>query len=271
MKKSKSKFIVIIGLGVLSLIFMFPFFWMILSSFKPISEVSSLPPQLFSEGMNFDAYIRLFDAWDFLLYFKNTIILVVFAFFGIILSAMTGYGFAKFKFRSRETLFILVLATMMIPAQVNMIPNFVFISKLGLANTFAAMALPGLVGGYSIFLFKQFMTTIPDEVLEAARIEGLGEVKIFFKIVLPMSRPILAIQAILAFIGSWNAFLWPLIVAQDPSKYTLSLGLSLTQGQNSSDIPMQMAGATVMVIPVLIVFFMLQKYILDGYNISGIK
>lgn len=270
-KLNLQEIITIIVLTIMSLIFIFPFIWMILSSFKPVTEVSAIPPQFFSDGMGIDSYFRLFDAWNFLLYFKNTIILVAYAFFGLILSAMAGYGFAKFDFNHKKKLFILVLATMMIPSQVNMIPNFVFLSKIGLSNTFLAMALPTLVGGFSIFLFRQFMQTIPDEIIEAARVEGLSEIKIFFKIILPMSKPILAIQAILAFIGSWNAFLWPLIVAQDQSKYTLSLGLSLTQGQNASDIPLQMAGATIMVIPVLIVFIIFQKYILDGYTISGIK
>lgn len=272
MKKSKLTYsIVLVVLIVLSILFLFPFIWMILTSLKQNVDATAIPPRLFSENMDFSAYKRLFEVWPFFLYLRNTLILVLYAFAGIILSAMAGYGFAKYNFKHKNLLFVAVLATMMIPSQVNMIPNFVILTKIGLSNTFLAMALPGLVGGFSIFLFRQFMQTIPDEVLEAARIEGLSEAKIFFKVVLPMSKPILSIQAILTFIGSWNSFLWPLIVAQSPDKYTLSLGLSLTQTENGSDVAMMMAGATVMVIPVLIVFFIFQKYILDGYNISGIK
>lgn len=271
MKNKKQNIIVIIVLTLGSLLMLFPFFWMISTSLKTIGEANAYPPTLIPEEVTFDAYKRLFDAMPFFLYLKNTLILVVFAFFGLLLSAMAGYAFAKYDFRFKGPLFVFVLATMMIPYQVIMIPNFLTISQMGLVDTFLGMALPSLVSGFAIFLFRQFMSSIPDEIIEAARMEGLSEVKIFFKVILPMSKPILAIQSILVFIGSWNSFLWPLIVAQSQDKYTLSIGLSLMQGQNTSDIPVQMAGATLMLIPILIVFIIFQKYILDSYNLSGIK
>ncbi len=271
MKKKHQSLIVIIVLSLGSIVMMFPFLWMVLTSFKTIGESVQIPPTLIPNDFSFDAYSRLFEAMPFFLYLKNTLILVIYAFFGLLLIAMTGYGFAKYDFKGKEILFILVLATMMIPYQVIMIPNFLTINQFGLVDTFLGMALPSLVTGFGIFLFRQFMSAIPDEVIEAARIEGLGEFKIFFKIILPMSKPIIAIQSILVFIGSWNSFLWPLIVAQTKDKYTLSIGLSLMQGQNTADIPVQMAGATLMLIPILVVFFFFQKYILDSYNLSGIK
>lgn len=271
MDNKKSSKIVVIVLILGSIIMMFPFFWMLSTSFKTVGEANQIPPTLIPNEFTFDAYGRLFEAMPFFLYLRNTLILVVYAMFGLILSAMAGYGFAKYNFKHKEVLFVLVLGTMMIPYQVIMIPNFLMLNQVGLVNTFLGMALPSLVSAFAIFLFRQFMTSIPDEIIEAARMEGLGEIKIFFKIVLPMSKPILSIQAILVFIASWNSFLWPLIVAQSQDKYTLSIGLSLMQGQNTSDIPVQMAGATLMLIPILIVFFVLQKYIIEGYNTSGIK
>ncbi len=268
-KKLKVVIILILLLGALTMVF--PLYWMISTSFKGLSVANQIPPTMWVKDFSFDAYQRLFEKMPFVLYLRNTLIIVIISFFGLILSAAAGYGFAKYEFKRKEIYFMIVLATMMIPYQVTMIPNFLLINKLGLVNTFAGIALPGLVSGFTIFLFRQFMSTIPDEIIEAARVEGLSEIKIFLKIILPMSRPIIAIQSILVFIGSWNSFLWPLIVAQSQDKYTLSIGLSLLQGQNTADVPLQMAGATLMIIPIIIVFILLQKYILDGYNMSGIK
>jgi multiple sugar transport system permease protein len=142
---------------------------------------------------------------------------------------------------------------------------------MGLTNTLIGIALPGMVAGFSVFLFKQFMTTIPDEILEAARLEGASEFYIFFKIVIPMSKPILSVQAILTFIGAWNSFLWPLIMANEESLYTLSVGLSLLKGQNTASYGLQMAGSALMIVPIVIIFSIFQKHIIDGYSLSGMK
>ncbi len=267
----KTKIIVIIFLLLGAIAMVFPLYWMITTSFKSLAEANQVPPTLLIQDFNLEAYKRLFEKMPFLLYLKNTLFIVLLSFGGLFLSAAAGYGFAKYEFKRKEVYFVIVLATMMIPYQVTMIPNFLLINKLGLVDTFAGIVLPSLVSGFTIFLFRQFMQSIPDEIIEAARVEGLSEIQIFLKIVLPMSKPIFAIQSILVFIGSWNSFLWPLIVAQSQDHYTLSIGLSLLQGQNTADVPLQMAGATIMIIPILIVFFTLQKYILDGYNMSGIK
>ncbi|MGL4589267.1 MAG: carbohydrate ABC transporter permease [Mycoplasmatales bacterium] len=261
--------IILLSLG--TIVMVFPLVWMVATTFKSPLEAMAMPPTIWAKEFSFDAYIRVFTRMDFLLYLKNTLILVLFQFGGLFISALCGYGFAKYEFKHKNLLFILILATMMIPSQVSMIPNFIIITSFGLANTFLGMALPGLVGGFTIFLFRQFMENLPDEIIEAARIEGMGEFQIFLKVIIPMSKPVIAIQVILAFIGSWNAFLWPLIVAQSADKYPLSVAFALTQGQNTNDVPMQMAGATLMVLPIIVLFIMMQKYILDGYNTSGIK
>ncbi|WP_258535555.1 carbohydrate ABC transporter permease [Bacillus sp. 03113] len=259
--------ILIVG-GVLVSI---PFIWMILSSFKTEKEALNIPPTLFPHKFTFQHYIDLFQKLDFDVYLINTLIIVFFSMIGLVLNTLAGYGFAKYQFRGKEALFIIVLSTLMIPDQVTMIPTYLIVNEMGLTNTLAGIILPGLVSAFSLFLIRQFMTTIPNDLIEAARLDGAGELYIFFKVVLPLSKPILAVQIIFTFIGSWNSFLWPLIIANDDALYTLSVGLSLLKGQYSTGFALQMAGATYMVVPILIIFSIFQKYIVKGFNMTGIK
>jgi multiple sugar transport system permease protein len=271
-KREKSQqWFVGIALAVGGLMVSIPFVWMILSAFKPESEVMQLTPTLFPQEFTIENFHNLFVNMNFGLYLKNTIVIVLWSFFGLFLNAMAGYAFAKFEFKGRNQLFFLVLATMMIPGQVTMIPVYLILNQMGLTNTMAGIVLPGLVGAFGIFLFRQFMTTIPDELLEAARLDGASELRVFWQIVLPMTKPILAVQGILTFIAGWNSFLWPLIIANDESLYTLSVGLSLLKGQYGGNFALQMAGSTFMVVPIVIIFIIFQKHIIDGYTISGMK
>lgn len=248
-----------------------PFFWMIFSSLKPRSESVAYPPSLLPKQPTLENFGELFTELNFSQYLLNTIIVVAIGFIGMLLMAMAGYAFAKFKFRGREPMFLLVLATMMIPAQVTMIPTYLILNSMGLTNTLVGIALPTLVSAFSIFLFRQFMTTIPDEMLEAARIDGASEVRIFVSIVVPVSKPIFAVQIVLTFIAGWNSFLWPLVMANDQSKYTLSVGLALLNQQVSTNPSLQMAGAALMVVPILIVFIIFQRHIVQGFTLSGLK
>jgi multiple sugar transport system permease protein len=248
-----------------------PFIWMILSAFKTESEVMQIPPTLWPNKFTLENFYNLFENMNFALYLKNTLIIVLCSFIGLFLNAMAGYGFAKFKFKGKEKLFYLVLATMMIPGQVTMIPVYLILNQMHLTNTMIGIVLPGLVGAFGIFLFRQFMSTIPDELLEAARLDGASEFRVFMQIVLPICRPILAVQGILTFIAGWNSFLWPLIIANDESLYTLSVALSLLKGQYGGNFALQMAGSTFMVVPIIVVFILFQKYIIEGYTISGLK
>ncbi|MCC3358490.1 carbohydrate ABC transporter permease [Bacillus sp. REN16] len=248
-----------------------PFIWMISSSFKPESEVLQIPPTLIPDNPTLENYINLFESMNFGIYFRNTIIIVFLSFVGLLLNAMAGYGFAKYDFKGKEKLFYIVLATMMIPGQVTMIPVYLLLNEMGLTNTMTGIVLPGLAAAFSIFLFRQFMSTIPTDLIEAARLDGAGELYIFFKLIIPVAKPIFAVQGILTFIGAWNSFLWPLIIANDESLYTLSVGLSLLKGQYGNNFALQMAGATLMVVPIMIVFSFFQKYIVEGFTMSGIK
>ena len=259
----------LLGLG--ALITSFPFIWMVTTSLKPLSESRAYPPTIVPTTISFDSYVRLFTELDFARYLLNTVIVVAIGFGGMLLVAMAGYGFAKFRFPGRNAMFLLVLATMMIPVQVTMIPTYLILNSVGLTNTLLGVALPTLVGGFGLFLTRQFMTTIPDEMLEAARLDGAGEWRILRSIVLPMSQPILAVLGVLTFITGWNSFLWPLVIATDSDNYTLSVGLSLLNKQLTVSPPLQMAGASLMVIPILVVFVILQRHIVQGFALSGLK
>ena len=244
-----SKWIVGIILTVGGFFMVLPFIWMILSSLKTDAEIMQFPPTIWPQEFTLANFKELFLAFNFAVYLKNTLIIVLCSFGGLILNAMAGYGFAKYNFKGKNILFYLVLAT----------------------NTMAGIVLPGLVGAFAIFLFRQFMSTISNELLEAARLDGASEWKIFWKIIMPVSRPVIAVQGILTFIGAWNSFLWPLIMANDEKYYTLSVGLQLLKGQYASNYALQMAGSTFMIIPIIIVFMIFQKYILQGFNVSGLK
>ena len=200
---------IVIGalLGVGALVTAFPFLWMVFASVKPRSESVAYPPQLLPQKPTLEYFVQLFTELDFGRYLLNTVIIVVICMFGLLLMAAAGYGFAKFTFRGRDALFFLVLVTMMIPDQVTMIPSYLILNGVKLTNTLVGIALPMLVSGFAVFLFRQFMATIPTEIVEAARMDGAGEWRIFFRIILPMSRPILAVQIVLTFIAGWNSFL----------------------------------------------------------------
>lgn len=258
-------------LGVMGLLMLLPFVWMILSSFKPESEVAQIPPTLWPHQFTLENFQELFENMRFGVYLRNTLIIVVFSFLGLFLNALAGFAFAKYKFKGRDGLFYLVLATMIIPGQVTMIPVYLILNMMGLTNTMIGIVLPGLVGAFGIFLFRQFMSTIPDELLEATRLDGAGEFRIFVQIALPISKSILAVQGILTFIAGWNSFLWPLIIANDESLYTLSVGLQLLKGQYGGDYALQMAGSAFMVVPIIIIFIIFQKHIIENYSISGMK
>ncbi|EHD1098089.1 TPA: carbohydrate ABC transporter permease [Listeria monocytogenes] len=271
-QKSRGAQIAVITILTVGGFFMIlPFIWMVLSSLKTDAEILKIPPTIWPETFTLDNFTKLFTEMDFAIYLKNTLIIVFFSFFGLFLNAMAGYGFAKFKFKGKNKLFYLVLATMMIPGQVTMIPVYLLLNAAGLTNTMTGIVLPGLVGAFGIFLFRQFMSTISDDLLEAARLDGASEFYIFWRIVIPISHPVLAVQGILTFIAGWNSFLWPLIIANDEKFYTLSVGLQLLKGQYGSNYALQMAGATFMVIPIILIFMTFQKYILKGFNVSGMK
>jgi len=260
-----------LGLAAGALLTAFPFLWMVTTSVKPLNEARTYPPTVLPSTVEWESYRVLFTELDFGRYLVNTVIVVLVGFIGMFLMAAAGYGFAKFRFRGRNAMFLLVLTTLMIPVQVTLIPTYLILNAVGLTNTVVGIAMPTLVSAFGIFLFRQFMETIPTDLLEAARLDGAGEFRIFRSIVLPMSRPILAVMTVLTFIAGWNSFIWPLVIAGEQENYTLSVGLALLNQQVSINPPLQMAGASLMVVPTIIVFIVLQKYVVQGFSMSGIK
>jgi multiple sugar transport system permease protein len=250
-----------------------PFVWMILGSFKTTAELRQLPPTFIPEAPTLENYRELFDRLDFPRYFFNSTIVALAVTLGnLLFCSMVGYALAKLEFPGKRVLLVLILATLMVPAIVTFMPTFVIVSNMGLANTHLGLILPFLVGAFGAFLMRQFMMGIPNELLEAARIDGAGEYRIFFRIVLPLCGPPLATLAILTFLGSWNAFLWPLVVASTEDMYTLPVAIALFSiGQNESDVALQMAGSVVVVAPVILLFFAMQRYVTQSIATTGIK
>ncbi|MFF5296287.1 carbohydrate ABC transporter permease [Paractinoplanes globisporus] len=250
-----------------------PFLWMLLSSFKPEGEIRSVPPTWWPSHWTLVHYRDLFARLDFPRYFANSAIVAVLVTVGnLLFCSLLGYALAKLNFPGRKALFLIVLGMLMVPGMVLFVPQFVLVSNLGLANSYAGLVLPFLAGPFGVFLMRQFLLSIPDDLIEAARVDGAGEWRIFWRIVLPLCRPALATLGILTFLASWNNFLWPLVVATTDDKYTLPVALALYSiGQNRIYFGLLLAGAVVVVLPVLIVFLVLQRQFLRGIATTGLK
>lgn len=260
-------------LTILLLLVITPFVWMVLGSFKTQPELLRDPPTWIPEVWTLDNYRRLFDRLAFGRYFVNSSIVAVAVTAGnLLFSSMLGYALAHLKFPGRNLIFGAVLGTLMVPGLVLFIPQFVLIVNMGLANTLPALILPFLVQPFSVFLMRQFFLGLPTELKEAGRIDGVGEVGIFFRIYMPLAIPAFATLGILSFLGSWNNFLWPLVVATTERTYTLPVALALVStGQNQTDYGLLMAGATIVVTPILVVFLFFQRFFIQGVATTGIK
>jgi multiple sugar transport system permease protein len=261
----------VLGIGLV--VVLSPFLWMALSSIKSQGEILRVPPTWWPEAPTLENFRELFDRLDFPLFFTNsTLVALVVTAGNLVFCSMLGYVLAKFDFAGRKLLFRLVLGTLMIPGMVTLVPLFVLVANMGLVNTFGGLILPFLAAPFGVFLMRQFFESIPDELIDAARIDGASEARIFAQVVVPLAKPALATLAILTFLGSWNNFLWPLVVATTEEKYTLPVALALySTGQNNTDYGLLLAGAVVVLVPILILFLFLQRYIVQGVATTGIK
>jgi multiple sugar transport system permease protein len=261
------------ALGVGLFVMVVPFAWMLVSSVKPEAEVRAVPPTWWPETITPENYQTLFTKLDFPAYFLNSTLVASAVTIGnLLFCSMLGYALAKLSFPGKRVVFGLVLLTLMIPGVVTFVPLFVLTTNLGLANTLTGMFLPFLAGPFGVFLMRQFISGLPDELVQAARVDGASELRIFFSVILPLCGPALATLGILTFLASWNNFLWPLVVAQTEDKYTLPVALALySVGQNATQYGLLLAGAVVVVIPVIAVFLVLQRYIMQGIAMTGIK
>ncbi|MEX2088794.1 MAG: carbohydrate ABC transporter permease, partial [Bacteroidota bacterium] len=250
---------------LIAILTLLPGFWMISASLMPAGEASIYPPPFVPSKITFEHYDALITRLGLARYFMNSVILSVsITLISLFFNSMAGYAFAKFRFAGRDRLFRLLVAEMVIPAQVTTLPLFLMLNKVGLVNTYAGVIVTGMATIYGIFLIRQFTLSIPDSLIEAARMDGAGEFKIYWSVILPVCRPILVTLAIFTFLGAWSDFFWPLIVLTDDSMYTLPVALAILAGEHVQDTELMMAGAVMTVLPVMLLFIALQRYYIQG-------
>lgn len=267
-KKILSNFLAIL----IALFTLIPFVWMISASFMKTGESAKYPPRLFPSEIDFSHYSFLFQNLEITRNFINSLLvaLLVTA-ISLLFNSMAAYAFAKLRFGIKDKLFKFLLSLMIVPGQVTMLPLFLILKELGFINTYLGILIPGMASVFGIFMLRQFMMSIPDSLIDAARIDGASDLKIFFTIILPLSRSILITLGIFTFIGTWNDFLWPLIVMTDSSMYTLPVALANLMGEHTHDTELMMAGSVITVLPIVILFALVQKYYITGILIGSVK
>lgn len=256
------------GLIIPALLALFPFLYMIMTALRQTYSMNLL----FSlDQINLKNYTTIFTNYDFVQYFTNSLVVVAFACsLNVLISSLAAFGFAKKNFAGKNLIFWVYLSTLMIPSQVILVPMFVIVQKLHLTNTYLALFLP-IINAFGVFLVKQFMESIPDELLEAARIDGCKELRLFFTIVIPLVKPVLISLTVFTFITAWNDFVWPLIAITDQTMSTLTLALASLQGNYATNYGLVMAGATLTFLPPFFLYLFLQKQFVEGIALSGIK
>ncbi|NGP45569.1 carbohydrate ABC transporter permease [Bacillaceae bacterium SIJ1] len=257
---------------VISILMVLPFLWMVSSSFKPEADIFGFPIQWIPENFQWSNYVDVWTTIPFHLYYLNTIKIAVSAtVLLVITSSLAGYAFAKVKFPERDKLFFLYIATMMIPYQVMMIPQFMLMKELGLVDSHWSLILLGAFNPFGVFLFRQFFLSIPDELLEAARIDGLSEFGIYWRIMMPLSKPAIATLVIFSFMHAWNDFLGPLIYLTSDHLYTIQLGMQFFITEYNTEYALLMAAAVSAVIPTILVYFFAQDQFVEGVASTGVK
>lgn len=264
--------VVYVLLAALVIIMLGPYLYIFSSSFKETYTLISIPPQLIPEQFVWDNYIYIIRELPFTLWFFNTILVALLVTVGtVLIDALAAYAFAKKQFWGRDFLFGFMLATIMIPGALLLIPAFLITNWLGLLNSYGGLIIPALANVLGVFLLRQFMQTIPDELEHAARIDGCSDFGVFWRIILPLSAPALATLSIVVFTSQWNNLVWPLVVLNDKDLYTLPLGLALLRGEFQVNYGITSAAAFLSVVPLLIVFLFLQRYFLEGLTVGAVK
>ena len=266
------KIIIAAVVCVMLFIILMPYIWMLLTSFKSTSEIVKNPGVIIPVDWTLSGYQKVLTESPFFKWLQNSVVVTVSVTLIVLFtSSLVGYIFAKYKFKGKEFLFWIVLATMMVPFTVTMIPNFLLINELGLHNTLGALIVPMMVSGFGVFLCRQFCEDIPDSLCEAAKIDGAGDFYIYLKIILPNLGPCLGALAIFTFLESWNDYLRPLIMLEKMDSMTLPVALSYFTNQHYNDYSSIMAAAALIMVPVTVVFLLLQKYFIKGISITGMK
>lgn len=260
-------FLIISGLITLA-----PFIWMVSASLMQDGHANVYPPRFLPDNVTIVQFENLFSRLNVSTNLLNSLVVSIsVTLISLMFNSMAGYAFAKYRFAGKENLFKLLLSSMIIPAQVTMLPLFLMLKSLGLINTYFAIIIPGMANIFGIFLIKQYAMAIPDSIIESARIDGASDFQIYWEIILPLCIPILVTLAIFTFMGTWNDFLWPLISLTDGSMYTLPVALANLMGEHTKDPELMMAGSVITILPILIVFLALQKYYIKGIMMGSVK
>lgn len=260
------------ALVVLCGLTLFPLLWMVSVSLMPADEAARWPPPLWPAHPTVAHYRLLFERLDVARYaWNSTLIAGSITLLSLLINSMAGYAFAKLRFAGRDRLFGWLLVAMVIPSQAAMLPLFLILKGLGLVNTLGGVIVPGLASIFGIFLIRQHALTLPDSLLDAARIDGAGEFRIYWSLVLPLCRPILVTLAMFTFMGSWNDFMWPLIILTSDERYTLPVALANLMGEHVQDVELMMAGAGLTVLPVVLLFLLLQRHYIEGLVLGSVK
>jgi multiple sugar transport system permease protein len=272
MKRGPAAVVINSALGIAAAFALFPLLWMVSVSFMQPGAASSYPPPLWPADATLQNYRDLFARANMGGYLLNSLIVACgLTVTSVLFNVMAGYAFAKLQFTGRDALFKTLLAALVIPGQVAMMPLFLMLKAMGLVNTWAGVIVPGMAGVFGIFLVRQYARSIPDALLEAARIDGASELRIFILVVLPLLKPVLVTLAVFAFLGSWNDFMWPLIVLTDSTLHTAPVALASLSREHVQDSELMMAGSVVTIAPVLVLFLGLQRYYMQGLLVGSVK
>ena len=261
-----------IALLAAAVVALVPLVWMVSASLMPTGEANTFPPRFFPSRVTFEHYTALFTGLDLGRYVLNsTLVALGGTVTALLVTSMAGYALAKLRFRGRDLTSKLLLAALVVPAQVTMLPLFLELKQMGLVNTYLGVLIPYMAPVYGIFLIRQYALSIPDDLLDAARIDGAGEFLIYRTVVLPVIAPALATLAIFTFLGTWNDFMWPLIILSDDARHTLPVALARLSGEHVQDTELMMAGSVITVLPVFVTFVVLQRYYIQGIMVGSLK
>ena len=260
------------AIAVIALIVIAPLAWMVAAAFMPRGEAQTYPPPLWPAAPTLENFHELFTRLHLARYFVNsTLVALSITAIALVLNAMAGYAFAKLPFHGRDRIFYLLLAALVVPLQVGMLPLFLLLKQVGVINTYWAVILPSMATIYGTFLVRQYAISIPDSLLDSARLDGASELRIFISIVLPLLRPVLAALGIFTFLSAWNDFMWPLIVLTGNDRYTLPVALAILSGEHVQDAELMMAGSLLTMLPVIALFALLQRRLIGGIMMGGVK
>ena len=272
MRRFWSSLLLHLTLALAAALTLAPLFWMLAASLMRTGESNSLPPPLWPKEASFAHYVELFTRLKLARNFGNSLLIAVSAtVISIVTNSMAGYAFAKLRFGGRERIWAFLLAGMVIPAQVGMLPLFLLLKSMGLVNTMVGAIVPGMASIFGIFMIRQYTLSIPNDLLDAARVDGAGELRLFTQIVVPVIRPILVTLGAFTFLTMWNDFMWPLIILSDDAKYTLPVALAILSGEHVQDTELMMAGSVLTILPVMIVFLALQRAYIRGIMAGSVK